>query len=71
MPKLRVRFIGSNNRKNWKGLTSPEQTHQAIQLLEQHGYLKKIKESGVGGSSEVIFINPLFMQTLNKEGGVQ
>lgn len=47
-------------RKKPKGIKTPKAVKDGIRTLEKHGYLKIIKEKGLGGQSETIFINPAF-----------
>lgn len=45
-------------RKSWRGLNTPQKVGDALGILARHGYVRLKKESGLGGTSEVIFINP-------------
>ena len=47
-------------RKAWKGMTSPEKTIDVLRLLEKHSYIRIKKQSGLGGTTESILINPNF-----------
>ncbi len=47
-------------RKAWKGMREREKTIETLRKLENYGYIRIKKQTGLGGTSESILINPNF-----------
>jgi hypothetical protein len=54
---IKIREI---HRHQWKGMREVDQVREALQSLEKHGYIRIKKETGLGGLTESILINPNF-----------
>jgi predicted transcriptional regulator len=55
--KAKVREI---QRRNWQGLMTAEDIGRAADILEEHGWVRRvqIKTSGRGRPSEILYIHP-------------